>query len=85
MISLSLIILALVLISVLTYWAITFIIIYHLTRFGIGTQPKILATMFFFGSAVLSLISIFLFFNIDVNVLKEHLEVLQSMSFLSIY
>jgi hypothetical protein len=84
MIPLSLIIIALVLLAVITYWAITFIIIYHLTRFGIGTQPKILASIFFFGSAFLSVVSIFLFFNIDVSVLKDSLELLQSMSFLNI-
>lgn len=69
MIPLSYIIFAIVLLAVITYWTTTFIIIYHLTRFGIGTQPKILATIFFFGSAFLSLVSFFLFLNIDLNIL----------------
>lgn len=67
MIPLSFIVIALIILSILTYWTTAFIIIYHLIRFGIGTQPKILAGVFFFGSAFLSLISIFFFLNIDLN------------------
>mgnify|MGYP001597143917 CR=1 FL=1 len=35
----------------IVYWVYVFIIIYHLIRFGIGPQPKLLAFIFFIGSA----------------------------------
>ena len=50
-----------------TYWAVTFIILYHLTRFGIGVQPKRFAAIFIFGSLVLSVTAIILFLNLDIS------------------
>ena len=38
----------------LIFWVISFVIIYHLTRFGIGVQPKRLAAIFLLGSLGLS-------------------------------
>lgn len=55
----------------LIYWGVTFIILYHLTRFGIGVQPKRFAAIFLFGSVVLSAITIILFMSIDLNVLTS--------------
>lgn len=49
------------------YWVVAFIILYHLTRFGIGVQPKKFATMFLFGSVVLSGVTIVFFTTIDIN------------------
>ena len=49
------------------YWGVSFIILYHLTRFGIGVQPKRFAVVFFFGSVALSCIAILLFTTIDIN------------------
>jgi hypothetical protein len=40
-----------------------FAIIYHLIRFGIGVNPKIMALLFFIGSIVFFLI-VFLMFNL---------------------
>ncbi len=51
----------------LIYWGATFIILYHLTRFGIGVQPKKFAAAFLFGSVVLSGAAIILFMNLDIN------------------
>ena len=51
----------------LIYWGAAFIILYHLTRFGIGVQPKKFAAIFLFGSVVLSCAAIILFMNIDIN------------------
>ncbi|MDO8589831.1 MAG: hypothetical protein Q7R69_00980 [bacterium] len=53
----------------LVYWGATFIILYHLTRFGIGVQPKRFAAVFLFGSVVLSGAAIVLFVSIDINAL----------------
>lgn len=52
-----------------TYWIIVFVILYHLTRFGIGVVPKRLAAVFLFGSVALFGISIALFMNIDIKAL----------------
>ena len=43
----------------------TFSIIYHLIRFGVGREPKILALIFFIGSSGLFIITLVLYFNID--------------------
>ncbi len=37
----------------LTYWAFAYILLYHLTRFGVGTLPKRIAAIFLLGSFVL--------------------------------
>lgn len=51
----------------LIYWGIAFIVLYHLTRFGIGVQPKKFAAIFLFGSVILSVAVIILFMNIDIS------------------
>ena len=51
----------------LVYWGVTFIIIYHLTRFGIGVQPKRFAAIFLLGSVVLSATATIFFLKIDIN------------------
>jgi hypothetical protein len=37
----------------LLYWAVAFIILYHLNRFGIGVQPKRFSAAFLLGSMIL--------------------------------
>lgn len=49
------------------YWIFVFVILYHLTRFGIGVQPKRFAAIFLLGSVVVSGAAIILFMNIDIN------------------
>jgi len=49
------------------YWVVTFIIFYHLTRFGIGTQPKKFAAVFLLGSVVLTSVVIIFFINSDIS------------------
>lgn len=51
----------------LIYWGIAFVILYHLSRFGIGVQPKKFAAAFLFGSVVLSATVIILFMEIDIS------------------
>lgn len=56
------------------YWLFNFTILYHLTRFGVGTQPKKLAAIFLLGSITLSFISIFLLASLDVgNIINKFL------------
>ncbi|OHB18073.1 MAG: hypothetical protein A2544_00545 [Candidatus Zambryskibacteria bacterium RIFOXYD2_FULL_43_10] len=51
----------------LIYWGITFVILYHFSRFGIGVQPKKFAAVFLFGSVVLSAAAIILFMRINIG------------------
>ncbi|OGE80648.1 MAG: hypothetical protein A2660_00995 [Candidatus Doudnabacteria bacterium RIFCSPHIGHO2_01_FULL_45_18] len=51
------------------YWAVAFIILYHLTRFGVGVQPKRFAAIFMLGSIILFTVTIILFMKIDINLL----------------
>lgn len=37
----------------LVFWVQAFLIMYHLTRFGIGPRPKFMALLFFIGSIIL--------------------------------
>lgn len=51
----------------LIYWGVAFIILYHLTRFGVGVQPKRFAAVFLFGSVLLSGTAIILFTGLDIS------------------
>lgn len=48
------------------YWIVAFVILYHLSRFGIGTQPKKFAAAFLFGSVALSAAAIILYMQTDL-------------------
>ncbi len=69
MFPLAIIVNALAILVFLVYWGCSFIILYHLTRFGIGVQPKRFAAVFLFGSVVLSGAAIILFMNLDTTLL----------------
>ncbi len=51
------------------FWGASFAIIYHLTRFGVGVQPKRFAAAFMLGAILLFSVSLFLFFRLDLNTL----------------
>ena len=51
----------------LLYWVVVFITLYHLTRFGIGVQPKRFAAIFLLGVVILFCVSIFAYVNVDIN------------------
>ena len=55
------------------YWVFTFMIFYHLIRFGIGIQPKRLAFVFIVGAGVLYCVSVIALFSIDILALQEWL------------
>lgn len=67
---------AIVLVALLLYWIFNFIILYHLSRFGIGTQPKKMAVIFFLGFVCLFFVSIMLFAGLDLNSLKSYENIL---------
>lgn len=45
----------------LAYWTGAFVILYHLIRFGISSQPKKIAIIFLTGSLILSVITTLFF------------------------
>lgn len=57
----------------LFYWGFNFIILYHLLRFGVGTQPKRIAAVFLLSLVTLSFVCVLLFANIDTTNLKHRL------------
>lgn len=69
---------------ILVYWIFNFIILYHLTRFGIGTQPKKFSAVFLLGSIILFFVSGSIFAGLDTNVLEQELRGLLNNSNFSI-
>lgn len=55
----------------LIFWSVAFIILYHLTRFGVGIQPKRFAAVFLFGAVALFGISLVLFARLDLAALTQ--------------
>ncbi|OHA87651.1 MAG: hypothetical protein A3A96_03125 [Candidatus Zambryskibacteria bacterium RIFCSPLOWO2_01_FULL_39_39] len=72
---------ALLLVSTLAYWLFNFIILYHLTRFGVGTEPKKFAVVFLLGSVCLFFVSAVFFVSIDLTTLKNQFEKISSSLF----
>lgn len=66
-ISIKLVLMVALLLIFFFYWVFNFIIIYHLARFGVGTQPKRFAAVFLLGSVTLFVICILIFANIDTS------------------
>ncbi len=61
----KIIFLLLALVATVIYWGFNFIVIYHLTRFGVGTQPKKMAAFFLMGAIIIFMFSITVFPYID--------------------
>lgn len=53
------------------YFIYTFIIVYHLTRFGIGTKPKLAALVFFVGTLVLLMIFFAVYGSLDIQLIQN--------------
>ena len=51
------------------YWGMVFLILYHLTRFGVGVQPKKFAAAFFIGSIALFCTSLIFYLKLDFALL----------------
>jgi hypothetical protein len=49
------------LIGMTIYWCMSFTILYHLIRFGVGTLPKKIAIVFLAGGIMLSVITVLFF------------------------
>jgi hypothetical protein len=46
---------------ILAYWVSSFLILYHLIRFGISGQPKKIAIFFLGGSIVFTMVAVLLY------------------------
>lgn len=57
--------------GVLIYWTTSFFLIYPLIRFGIGTKPKTVSIVFLVGGVVLTVVSIFLYGQIDFGAIRN--------------
>ena len=51
------------------FWIAVFTILYHLTRFGVGVQPKRLAAGFLLGALALFCTALILFIKLDLTLL----------------
>lgn len=65
---------ALFFIFVIFYWIYAFVTLYHLTRFGVGTQPKKFAAIFLIGSMVIFCVSVIIFATININGTSEQIK-----------
>lgn len=66
---------------IIFYWVYAFVILYHLTRFGVGVQPKKFALFFLIGSALLFFVSVLIFATIDVSAtITQITKLLQSFN-----
>lgn len=54
----------------LGFWLVTFVIIYHLARFGVGTLPKKLAALCLIGGLALFTWSIISYIGLDLSAFK---------------
>ena len=70
-----------ILFFLLIYWVFNFIILYHLARFGVGTQPKKFAIVFLIGSVALFFASVLLFANLDFNLIKNQIKEITNLFF----
>ena len=61
----------LALLFVFAYLIYSFVLVYHLTRFGIGTKPKKAALVYFTGSILLLMVLLVLYIQIDVGGVKD--------------
>jgi len=48
----------------LIFWITSFVILYHLVRFGIGTLPKKLGAVFLIGSVLLFTLTLVAYLNL---------------------
>ena len=74
--SVSKVLLAIAIIIILVYWIYNFVILYHLTRFGVGAQPKKIAAVFALGSILLFCITVVLFLTIDFGAVQNSSDLL---------
>jgi hypothetical protein len=75
----------LILLTLAVYWITSFIIFYHLIRFGVGTQPKMIAFLFLLGSIALFFGSVMCFSAVDFEAAGKSLVTLLGSLFQTNY
>jgi hypothetical protein len=55
------------------YWGVTFVTLYHLVRFGIGTEPKKFAAVYLIGTIALYCFMLVLFITTDVSWISDNI------------
>ena len=65
----------LALLFVFAYLIYSFVLVYHLTRFGIGTKPKKVALVYFIGSVLLLMVLFVLYIQIDIGEVKNRSQI----------
>ncbi len=63
-----------VIVVMVGFWLVAFVILYHLSRFGVGTLPKKLAALFLVGSLTLFTVSVIAYYNLDMNLITKCLN-----------
>lgn len=58
--------------ALVLYFIYTFIIVYHLVRFGIGTRPKLAALIFFVGTLALLMIFFAVYASLDPQAISAN-------------
>lgn len=56
------------------FWLVAFVILYHLSRFGVGTLPKKLAALFLVGSLILFVWSVIAYYQLDIDMIVKCLK-----------
>ncbi|MBP9821963.1 MAG: hypothetical protein KBC81_00730 [Candidatus Pacebacteria bacterium] len=64
---------ALILFS-LAYWVPSFFVTYHLTRFGIGIRPKLIALIFFGGSVIFFTLFVISINRLDLSLVAQQID-----------
>lgn len=81
LLSLDLLLIVLILFILLFYWVFNFVTVYHLLRFGVGTQPKKIAAVFMFGVVTLFFFTVVLFAKLDVGDLGNKFKALSAEAY----
>ncbi len=56
----------------LIYMINVFCVVYHLIRFGVGTNPKLVSLIFLVGASLLLMVSMTLLSQIDLNAIWQN-------------
>lgn len=58
-------------VALVAYWVLAYFLLYHLTRFGVGTEPKLVSFVFLLGSIALTIITIIIYVQMGHSVLNS--------------
>ncbi len=83
--NINFVLMGLAVLLIFSFWIYIYIIFYHLIRFGIGSQPKLLSAIIVLGSLLLFFIAVILFSNINWdNIGGQLFLIIKNSSFFSL-